>query len=364
MTGGYGAVLSGVKGIGAKTLRALLDAFGSAEGIWQAGRERWKETGLLSPRLLSALSEAVMTKDPDREERRMEELGIFCLSFREEGYPPLLKETHNPPAFLFVRGDKPVWEKTIAIVGARKGTAYGINSASHLARGLSEKGVVVVSGGARGIDSAAHRGAMEGGAPTVAVMACGLDIAYPPENRNLFDRIACGGGAVISEYPPGTPPLGRQFPARNRIIAGMSRGVIVTEAAERSGSLITADFALEEGRDVFAVPGSIWSPLSRGTHRLIRGGAICCTAPDDVLSEYRWNECDTIEHTEKAPVELSLEEELVYRFCSMGEAASEEELLAQTALSVPRLTVILLGLQLKGMITEGPKGHFTAASGR
>lgn len=163
-----------------------------------------------------------------------------------------------------------------------------MQTAGRFARGLAEEGITVVSGGARGIDSASHEGALAGKAPTIVVAAFGLDRVYPPENRNLFHQIVEAGGAIISEYPLGTPPLGRQFPARNRIIAGMCRGVIVVEAAERSGSLITSDFALEEGRDVFSVPGSIYIPSCKGTNQLIRNGAICCTSFKDVLSEYGW----------------------------------------------------------------------------
>lgn len=223
-------------------------------------------------------------------EEKLYQLDIRCCTWEDSDYPPLLAETSNPPAVLFYCGALPCWERTVAIVGSRKATAYGIETAHQLAKELSAAGITIVSGGARGIDSASHTGAMEGGAPTVVVLACGLDRVYPPENRNLFHQVVERGGTMISEYPPGTPPLGRQFPARNRIIAGMSRGTLVVEAAERSGSLITSDFALEEGRDVFSVPGSIWLPSCKGTNQLIRNGAICCTSADDILSEYGWKE--------------------------------------------------------------------------
>ena len=188
-------------------------------------------------------------------------------------------------------------------------------------------------------------------------LACGLDHVYPPENKNLFQKIIDNGGTIISEYPPGTPPLGRQFPARNRIIAGMSRGILVVEAAERSGALITSDFALEEGRDVFSVPGNIWLDSSRGTNHLIRSGAICCTSYEDILSEYGWNE-KSISSKKESPEQLTLEEEVVYRFCCTGEEVTAEDILQQSGMSVMKITMLLLRLQLKGFIKETGSGRF------
>ena len=190
------------------------------------------------------------------------------------------------------------------------------------------------------------------------VLACGLDRVYPPENRHLFHQVIESGGTLVSEYPPGTPPLGRQFPARNRIIAGMSRGILVAEAAERSGSLITSDFALEEGRDVFSVPGSIWLPSCKGTNQLIRNGAICCTSADDILSEYGWKEEENKKSEKGFLEQLTLEEELVYRFCCTENEATSEEILQQSGLSVVKLTMLLLQLQLKGYIREVGSGRY------
>ena len=191
----------------------------------------------------------------------------------------------------------------------------------------------------------------------MVALACGLDHVYPPENKNLFQKIIDNGGTIISEYPPGTPPLGRQFPARNRIIAGMSRGILVVEAAERSGALITSDFALEEGRDVFSVPGNIWLDSSRGTNQLIRSGAICCTSYEDILSEYGWNE-KSISSKKESPEQLTLEEEVVYRFCCTGEEVTAEDILQQSGMSVMKITMLLLRLQLKGFIKETGSGRF------
>lgn len=208
----------------------------------------------------------------------------LILWLTDPAYPSLLKEIHDPPARLFVNGripDAPM----IAIVGSRRATPYGRRAAQRLARELSDAGVAIVSGLARGVDAAAHQGALEGPTPTVAVMATGLDRIYPPEHAELAAAIA-KTGAVVTEAPEGTIPLPGRFPVRNRIISGLSLGVIVVEAAERSGALITARMALEQGRDVLCVPGSIENPLAVGSHRLIKDGAKLVQTVEDVLDEF------------------------------------------------------------------------------
>lgn len=354
----FAAALPGLPGLGAKRIRALITFLGSAEAVWRADSGVLRESGILPVKLLGEFLAFRNETDPEREGKKLEQAGVRAALWTDPDYPPLLAETANPPAVIFYEGAPPVWEKTVAIVGARKATAYGVNAARHIAEGLAREGVTIVSGGARGIDTVSHEGALSGSAPTAVVLACGLDVTYPPENRNLFRKIRERGGTILSEYPLGTPPLGRQFPARNRIIAGMSRGVVVTEAAERSGSLITSDFALEEGRDVFAVPGSIWSSMSRGTNQLIRHGAICVTGPGDILSEYGWDE--EKEEPGKAMEALTLEEELVYQFCAAADAASAEDLIQQTGFSLAKLTMILLSLAVKGYIGEAGPGMYAA----
>lgn len=356
----FAAVLPGVPKLGARKIRRLLEYFETAERLWKCEPAELSATGVLSETLAREFLEYRRKADPADMERMLRKQGIHVTTWRDEEYPPLLKETANPPAVLFYQGCPPVWLKTIAIVGARKATAYGINAAKAIAEGLSKDGVTIVSGGARGVDTVSHEGCLTGGAPTVVVLACGLDVTYPPENRNLFRKVLDAGGAILSEYSPGTPPLGQQFPARNRIIAGMSRAVVVTEAAERSGSLITADFALEEGRDVFAVPGSIWSSMSRGTNRLIRSGAICCTGAADILSEYSWGAEASAPAGKRGLRQLTLEEEMVYGFCCMGETVSSEFLLEKTGFPVEKLTMLLLALTMKGCITEEGPGLYAA----
>jgi DNA processing protein len=201
----------------------------------------------------------------------------------EPGWPPLLEHLHDPPRQLYVRGDPSVLARpAVAIVGARRCSAYGAQVARSLARDLGGADVTVVSGLARGIDGEAHRGALAAGAPTVAVLGCGIDVDYPARHAELARRIA-ETGAIVSEYPPGTEPAPWRFPARNRIVAGLAQATVVVEARERSGALITADFALELGREVFAVPGEITASLSTGANRLIRQGAAPLLSADDVL---------------------------------------------------------------------------------
>jgi DNA processing protein len=221
-----------------------------------------------------------MSPHPDPHPRA----GERTIALGDADYPALLKQIHDPPARLYVSGRLPS-EPMIAIVGSRRATPYGQRAARRLARDLSQVGVVVVSGLARGIDAAAHRGALEGGTPTVAVMATGLDRIYPPEHVELAQAIA-QSGAVITEAEPGTPPLPGRFPIRNRIISGLSLGVIIVEAAQRSGALITARMAAEQGRDVLCVPGSIENPLAIGVHQLIKDGAKLVQTVEDVLDEF------------------------------------------------------------------------------
>ncbi len=226
--------------------------------------------------------------DFEAELTRLRRAGIKLLARGDPFYPEPLGATFDPPELLFILGELPVEARAcVALVGSRKATAYGKGVAAGLARDLIAAGVAVVSGAAYGIDAAAHRGALEAGGPTIAVLGCGLDVVYPPQHAGLYRDIA-GRGCLLSEYPPGTQPLRQHFPERNRIIAGLSQAVVVVEAAARSGALITADFAMEEGRDVWAVPGQLGNPLSASPHKLIQEGAWLCTCAQDILDDIRF----------------------------------------------------------------------------
>ncbi len=274
-------------------------------------------------------------------------------------YPRLLAELHDPPSRLYVRGESAdVLEQTaVAVVGARSCSAYGAQVARALARELAAAGVVVVSGLARGIDGEAHRGALAAGGPTVAVLGCGIDRDYPRAHAELARRIA-GSGAVVSEYPPGVEPAPWQFPARNRIIAGLARATVVVEARQRSGALITADFALELGREVFAVPGEITSGLSAGTNDLIRQGATPLLAAEDVL------ETLGLEPAPPAvPDTLSAEARAVLARLADG-ARSPDELVRETSLPSPRVAVAITELELAALVVPGDGVYRIASEGR
>jgi DNA processing protein len=264
---------------------------------------------------------------------------------RDEAYPPLLAQLHDPPRRLYVRGSvDALGEPAVAIVGARSCSAYGSHVARSLARELAAAGVVVVSGLARGIDGEAHRGALEAGGPTVAVLGCGIDRDYPRAHAGLAERIRANG-AVISEYPPGVEPAPWRFPARNRIIAGLSLATAVVEARERSGALITADFALELGREVFAVPGEITAALSAGTNDLLRQGAAPLLSARDVLNALG------LEPPERPPPPVSGAAASVLRLLS-DSACDFDGLVRASGRSSAEVAAALVELELAGLVDE------------
>jgi DNA processing protein len=274
-------------GIGPAAVRRLLEAFGLPEDIFAAGRAK------LAAALDAARAQALLANDAARDAQVEAALqwaqrdGHHLLTLVDPGYPPRLLAIGDPPPLLFVRGDPAALSRaSLAIVGSRHATRAGLGNAQAFARALADSGLQIVSGLALGIDAAAHRGALEGRAGTVAVLGTGVDVVYPPAHAALAEAIAARG-ALVSELPPGTGVQRGNFPRRNRLIAGLSLGVLVVEAARRSGSLITARQAAESGREVMAIPGSIHSPVSRGCHQLIREGAKLVESAEDVLVELR-----------------------------------------------------------------------------
>ncbi|MBI4231035.1 MAG: DNA-protecting protein DprA [Planctomycetes bacterium] len=276
--------LARTKAIAGRTLTRMEEAFGSVEEALAAPAGALAERAHLRSHLAARLLDEARGDGPDREIESARREGWSLVPLGAEGYPTLLAQTHDPPVLLWVRGTLPPAGLPVAIVGSRFGSAHGRLTAARIAGGLAEAGATVVSGLARGIDAEAHRGALRARGHTVAVLGCGLDVAYPPEHTELAADIALAG-AVVSEFPPGTRPDPHNFPRRNRIISGLCVGTVVVEAAERSGSLITARHALEQGREVMAVPGRADSPVSGGTHRLIRDGARLVTSAAQVLAE-------------------------------------------------------------------------------
>lgn len=277
--------LSLVKGIGPRLQQVLLERFGSPRAVLAAAPDMLRGVPGIGPKVTAALFEARGSDDAEKVLARCRQRGLQLLARHVESYPAMLREIPDPPAILYCRGAiEPRDALAVAIVGSRRCTPYGRQLAEKLAGGLARAGMTIVSGLARGIDGFAHRGALQAGGRTIAVLATGVDEIYPAEHENLADEVALHG-AVLSESPLGQKPLAGLFPQRNRIISGLSLGVIVIEAPRKSGALHTARHALEQGREVFAVPGRIDNPASAGCHDLIRDGAKLITCVDDVLEE-------------------------------------------------------------------------------
>ncbi len=277
--------LSLVAGVGPRLRKALLEEFGTASAVLAAAPSDLRRVPGIGAELTRRIAVARTDIDVQAELDLCAANGIAILSEQDSAYPRVLREIHDPPGILFMRGDLlPADAIAIAIVGARHATHYGLTQAERLAGSLARAGITIVSGLARGIDGAAHRGALAAGGRTLAVLGSGLLNLYPPEHAELAHDVA-RNGAVISESPPRSPPLSGAFPQRNRIISGLSLGVVVVEASTQSGALISARHAMEQGREVFAVPGRVDSRMSRGCHRLIRDGAKLVETADDILEE-------------------------------------------------------------------------------
>ncbi|MBI5967449.1 MAG: DNA-protecting protein DprA [Deltaproteobacteria bacterium] len=343
-------------GVGSVLFRRLTEAFGSPEAVFKASSKSLALVEGIGPKVVAALRRFDWKDRVEREIRCAENLGARLVTWEDEEYPANLKEIYDPPPLFYVLGLLTPRDKmAVAVVGSRYPTTYGKGAAERIARGLSVQGITVISGLARGVDSCAHRGALSAGGRTIGVLGCGIDIIYPPENRELFGQVVAQG-AVISEFPLGTPPDSDHFPIRNRVISGLSLGVAVVEATIRSGSLITARFALEQGRDVYAVPGNVDSPRSEGTNRLIKQGAKLVTQAEDILEEI-------LPLRDRPPLEeppkpkLSEEEAKVFSVLSR-EARHIDQVIAQSALSSPKVSAILLSLELAGHIKQLPGMRF------
>ena len=272
-----------IPGIGNHTIRRLLAAFGSAEKSVAATSEELAQIDGLTPDVREQLIDGRSRAPLAQELELIQQHQCHIVTINDDSYPPLLKQIDDPPALLYVIGEFPLQDApSIAIVGSRSPTEYGKTISHQLSHQLAERGITVVSGFARGIDTCVHRGALEAGGDTIAVFGCGLSIIYPETNRALAEDII-KSGALISEFPMTMPPRGTNFPRRNRVISGLTLGTLVVEASERSGSLITARHAAEQGREVFAIPGQIFSNVSRGTHSLINQGATLINSVDDLL---------------------------------------------------------------------------------
>lgn len=352
-----------VEHVGPVRLRHLLGHFGDAPAILRASRDQLARVPGIGTETADAIAGWERSTDLAGELRRIETSGCTILTAADEAYPPLLREIYDPPIVLYVKGTLASADRSgVALVGSRQTTHYGIEVARRLGYQLAYLGVTVVSGGARGIDTAAHQGALNAKGRTVCVLGTGLDGVFPPENAPLFERIA-DHGALITQFPFGRPADKQTFPIRNRIVAGMTLGTVVVEANLASGALITAKFAADYNRQVFAVPGRIDSPRSKGCHDLIKKGAKLCEGPEDILEEFEYlfpanNRPASPAETGQLPA-LSLTEPEARLFDLLGrEEKSIDEVIRGSGLPASTVSVALLGLEMKKLILQLPGKRF------
>ncbi|RKZ16306.1 DNA-protecting protein DprA [bacterium] len=298
--------------------------------------------------------EKVLNLEVEPIYNHLKKKGVNIVSILSDDYPENLKTIPKPPPILFIRGEiVPEDSNAVAIIGTRRPTEYGRSVAWNFAKELASNGFTIISGLAMGIDTNAHRGALEAGGRTIGVIGCGIDRVYPSSNKRLAHMIADGNGAVISDFPPGTPPLKYNFPLRNRIISGLAKGIVAVQAASRSGVFSTVNWALDYGRDVFAVPGNITARQSEGTNRLIKDGAIPVTSPEDILNYFGFSSSVK----EEKEVELPGDEQRV--FDAIGdEGARIEEICDATGFKPQQVNSILLLLELKGFVREIGGGRY------
>jgi DNA processing protein len=347
--------LHNLNGVGNRTLWKIKKQFGTFQACFEADQGTLHNSPL-PPSIQADLRDARQHADPPKLLERLlaDQIRICCVE--DDEYPQLLRSIYDPPYLFYYRGCLEILnEFCIGVVGSRAASAYGRVQARRFGNELARQGMTVVSGMARGIDTEAHHGCLEADGKTVAVLGSGLDVIYPPENRKLFERI-CESGLVISEFSPPTHPEPGNFPVRNRTISGLSRGVLVVEAKQKSGALITADFALEQGREVFAIPGPINSKNSAGTNYLIKQGACLVSGIEDILDEFGLNELPAVTQGELI-FELD-NEELSFLENMSHEAVHFDTLIESTTLNIGQLSTILLKMELKGIIRAMPGNYY------
>ncbi len=353
-----------IEHVGPVRVRQLLEHFGDAAAILRASKQELLQARNIGEETAESIAHWEKTVNLGAELKRIEEFGCRIVVQADQEYPELLRQIYDPPVVLYVKGELlPKDKNAVAMVGSRMTTHYGIEVARKLAYQLGYLGVTVVSGGARGIDSAAHQGALSANGRTIAVLGTGINLVTPPENAELFQRIAASG-AVVTQFAFNRPPDKQSFPIRNRIVAGMTLGTVVVEANLSSGALITANFANEYGRQVFAVPGRIDSPRSKGCHELIKKGAKLCESAEDILTEFEYlfppsNRLPGASETGVLPaLELSGNEQKIYDTLDHVEV-SIDEVIRQSGLPSSAVSVALLSLEMKRLIRQLPGKRFT-----
>jgi len=338
-----------IKGIGAVRMQALINHFGDLESAWKAAPIDLARAGL-SLKLIERIIQAREQVNLEKVWTKIESQGIKILTWEDEAYPQRLKEIEQPPPVLYVRGEYLRDDLfAVAIVGTRRVTPYGRQITEELASYLAANGITVISGLARGVDAIAHQTALKAGGRTIAVLGSGVDKIYPPEHRQLAERVM-EHGAIISDYAPGTPPDASNFPPRNRIISGLSLAVVVIEAGETSGALITAEFAAEQGREVFAVPGSILAPQSKGTNKLIQRGALPLLSVNDLMQALDLTRMGE----QKAVRKIIPADETEARLMNVlgAEPLHVDEIRKQTELPIEKVSATLALMELKGMVRQ------------
>ena len=381
-----------IQGVGLKTVQVLRDVFGSAEPALQAMPDELRKIDGLSPAICDLLIRKPVLYPIERELELIDEYGCQVLTLYDAAYPSRLKEIDTPPLVLYIRGELiPDDSLSISLVGSRDAKDYGRKVSYQLSYQLAQRGLTVVSGFAKGVDTAAHRGALEAGGRTIAVMGNGLSVIYPAANRNLIEKIEASG-ALISEFPIAVTPKPRNFPRRNRIISGLTLGTVVVEASNRSGALITARLATEQGREVFAVPGEIFSELSMGTHKLINDGAKLISTVDDLLNELPQHalsqvQLPEVESSQEPPIEkndtklaatqppsevqqpvqsvpppdLTPDEKTVFEAIEVP-SSHIDTIIRTTQLPIGLVSSVLLMLELKGIVQQLPGKQFTKSN--
>ena len=385
----YIAGLQSLYNVGATHVRRFIEDFGSPYDAWQAVKkvENLKPYTHISTADKRAIASSAKDEKLDYIIHKIDEYKMDVTTFLDKDFPSILNHIYNPPAILFMRGNRALLDKRlnrIALVGARRCSLYGRNVARMLGKELGKYSTIIVSGGARGIDTHGHEGLLASQGYGIVVMGCGLDIAYPRENSKLFDRILEKNGLLLSEYPPGTPPSAKHFPARNRIISGLSRGVIVVEAKASSGSLITADMAVSEGRDVFVVPCNLLDHTADGNKFLMRNGAFVLTGYEDIVKEYHLTLRDMYSTKEKlsppnkrdtigvkdsneivnhgqgvdtqglSMLSFSLDKSLILSEIPHDRCITVSDILKATSIPLQQLQPLLLELEMEGAIENHP----------
>lgn len=364
-------ILNAVPSIGNRTIQRLREYYSSASGVFGRSPQEWSLDGILSPVQIKSLEIFPAESFLEAECKKCEQNDIYIICDEDAGYPSLLREIPDAPVLLYIRGDLDVFNfPGIGIVGSRKASVYGHSLSRQLAVDCARSGLVIISGLARGIDTAAHQGSLAVRGKTVAVLGSGLLCVYPSQNLPLAKKIVANQGALVSEFPLDSQPLPYHFPRRNRIISGLAQGVIVVEAALRSGALITADFALEQGRDIYALPGKIDNPSARGTLELIKQGAKMVTCAEDILEDFRDRFRQELRETQDSVIE-DLGEDVNLRISDSGARLLNDlpnhrvhfnEICHSSRLSANRVATLLTQMEMQHQIEQFPGKYFQRIS--